>query len=128
MTFYWTLLRCGHLHTLCDMLHIPVSLQGGRGDLRLLLYNLVTRLCDDMKRVFTTAYILTQEDSLGLIIRAMTIWLSVNERDYHFTTNMTKEKVDRMIEQIPRLPVPSTPLYTIRGGCHRTDSTIRKRT
>lgn len=91
--------RCGHLRSLCSLQEGPSQHKYTAAEMRSLLYNVLTSFCEDMKVILSTAYILTQEDHLHTVIRAMQIWLHVNELPCYITLSMSKDQLDSAIEQ-----------------------------
>lgn len=87
--------RCGHMQSLNSLHGGPTKAFYSTEEARTLLYNIITRLCDDYRRVLTTAYILTPEDKMPALIRAMQAWLTVNELPSILSVSMTREELDQ---------------------------------
>ncbi|UDL13960.1 MAG: RNA dependent RNA polymerase [Xiangshan Nyami-like virus] len=89
-----SLKRCNHLRTL-------VGLQGGAKkctysatDMRILLFSIITKYLDDLPDLLASAYIVTPEDDLSHVIKAVKVWLSVNAIPDFLLVTMSKEEFD----------------------------------
>lgn len=89
--------RCGHLRALCSLQDGPSQHKYTQAEMRSLLYNVLTSFCEDMKDVLATAYILTQEDHIHTVIRAMQIWLHINELPCYLTLSMSQAQLDETL-------------------------------
>lgn len=68
-----SLKKCGHMRSLCMMQGHSAQVVYTASDLRVLLYNILISLCDDLQDVLSSAYILTPDDHLGTLIRAVKV-------------------------------------------------------
>lgn len=91
------LLKCGHLGALREMVVGPSRVQYGPEDMRLLLHNILSALADRMQDVLLSAYVITPEDPLHITIRAMQVWLEVNEIPIYIHTQMTLTELQRSL-------------------------------
>ncbi|QPB73978.1 RdRp [Hymenopteran orino-related virus OKIAV85] len=92
-----SLRQCGHLRTLCSLHGSRMKASYSSTDLRLLLYFVINKLLDDLPGVLVSAYIVTPEDDLPIVIRAIQVWLTVNEQPDYLSTGMTQEELDKML-------------------------------
>lgn len=63
----------------------------------MLLHNILSALADRMDEVLTAAYIITPEDPLHVAVRAMQVWLEVNEVECYLHTHMTSSELDQVL-------------------------------
>ncbi|AYW51538.1 L polymerase RdRp [Formica fusca virus 1] len=89
--------RCGHMQALNSLHGGPTKAYYSTEEARTLLYNIITHLCEDYRRILTTAYILTPEDKMPSLIRAMQAWLTINELPSILSVSMTKEDLDETL-------------------------------
>jgi len=94
-----SLRRCGHLRSLISMQSDMYRPSYDNTDLRILLHNIMTRLTEDLKETLSSAYILTHEDTINIVIRAVQVWLQVNELPDYLNTGLNREELDKKIEE-----------------------------
>ncbi|AWI42881.1 RNA-dependent RNA polymerase [Formica exsecta virus 4] len=105
--------RCGHMQALGRLHGGPTKAYYNTEECRTLLYNIITKLCEDYRRILTTAYILTPEDKLPVLIRAIQAWLALNELPSILDVSMSREDLDEHLRTTYRHYPSIIPVCTL---------------
>ncbi|QMP82162.1 RNA-dependent RNA polymerase [Hymenopteran orino-related virus OKIAV87] len=97
-----SLVKCKLLGPLTDYAQVPPRTHYSRMALRQVLYLVLTRAQSEMREILDTNYIITPEDHLPVVIRAMQVKMYHMKIPCLLSTSMTGDKIDQMLHEMSR--------------------------